>query len=938
MSGFLQKIAHSPHVNLGPRDIKGLQDLISTEKRAVDTTQRLSVERTKASNALRDWGNGEGEDLGDVLTKVSQLYEHLAQAEVAYAEHNANYRLKFKEIRTMEENLAALKRTRDSQASKIDAQDRKVSKMKEEHKDLPAAKQRLRELREEMIGLENSVLTEESRVGDFKRSATREALSLKLGALLELSEKTTIIAELGKLMVDELPTTPTDPGAPRAYYDGYERTEYLLREAQRCLQGVTFNPMPISDPYGTGADGVAPPTNQFDDPAIRASDFGPERPQTPSQQYGTADSNQTPYSSVSAHQGSVGSPYSSAQYQSSTTNQSSYRGGRRTSEILPPQPLPHSGPQLQPLPDFQSLTVSPTLGDRSAVSSGLAPPISATPDLDTASNVSGYASRTPNMESYASRSSGLAPPSQEGSWDPNRSSLAYMGEAPPSDDGAHDEIEAREAQQAFEDEARAKEQQEEEASVPPPPPQQQQPWAYNTYNYDGLPSPAQEYSKVSVESTPPVGGETAGGAGSPRSVEDDGRLGTISEAMLEASPAPMQTETFASPLSEPGPEEPPRSIEYARPESPLPGGTKRSEQEFDNADTSDTLQAPPVAPGLSSTAGSQVSSAFTAGASPAGYHTAPASAAATPSTSSSLSTAPPFSQPASLPLYIPSGPSTAQPPSASAFEPRPLTPKTGGGARQPIQIRPPQADTALGSKYGDIYVANRAGVDGGPFTPTGISPGLRGVYGSGEPSGGPSGYFGASTTSLSNNSTSGETGKRTISAGAFRRPAPAASFGTSGINVNGGRSFAPSGYGAGVVEAGQSPSSGPSESELIANSWRSSAILPSAQQTQEQGSEQYAEPLETPSFDTSPLRLNKNRGSMVGVGRAGTLPTHLNGSASPVGAAPSSPPQGSTSFEGAADGSGVSQVPPSYHSHATIPSSPSSREGFSSNRFVTRLD
>jgi len=35
--------------------------------------------------------------------------------------------------------------------------------MKEEHKDLPSAKQRLRELRDEMVGLENSVMTEDTR-------------------------------------------------------------------------------------------------------------------------------------------------------------------------------------------------------------------------------------------------------------------------------------------------------------------------------------------------------------------------------------------------------------------------------------------------------------------------------------------------------------------------------------------------------------------------------------------------------------------------------------------------------------------------------------------------------------------------------------------------------------------------------------------------------
>lgn len=38
-----------------------------------------------------------------------------------------------------------------------------MSKMKEENKDLPAQKQRLRDMQQEMVGLEHSVLTEETR-------------------------------------------------------------------------------------------------------------------------------------------------------------------------------------------------------------------------------------------------------------------------------------------------------------------------------------------------------------------------------------------------------------------------------------------------------------------------------------------------------------------------------------------------------------------------------------------------------------------------------------------------------------------------------------------------------------------------------------------------------------------------------------------------------
>lgn len=56
-------------------------------------------------------------------------------------------------------------------------------------------------------------------LGDFKRTTTREAMSLKLGALLELAEKTVVVGELGKLMLDEIPTERTEPGAPRAAYN-----------------------------------------------------------------------------------------------------------------------------------------------------------------------------------------------------------------------------------------------------------------------------------------------------------------------------------------------------------------------------------------------------------------------------------------------------------------------------------------------------------------------------------------------------------------------------------------------------------------------------------------------------------------------------------------------------------------------------------------------
>lgn len=81
---------------------------------ARNRAQRLAAERDKASHALREWAGAEGPDLNvslsprplrwpedeltspggsqDVVSKVCTLYDYLSKAEMAYAEHNGNYR------------------------------------------------------------------------------------------------------------------------------------------------------------------------------------------------------------------------------------------------------------------------------------------------------------------------------------------------------------------------------------------------------------------------------------------------------------------------------------------------------------------------------------------------------------------------------------------------------------------------------------------------------------------------------------------------------------------------------------------------------------------------------------------------------------------------------------------------------------------------------
>ncbi|EJD07820.1 uncharacterized protein FOMMEDRAFT_71225, partial [Fomitiporia mediterranea MF3/22] len=63
------KIAHNSTLPAlaGNKDLKPLQELITSEKSVLQSLQKLSNDLAKASECLRHWGMGEGDDLQDVL-------------------------------------------------------------------------------------------------------------------------------------------------------------------------------------------------------------------------------------------------------------------------------------------------------------------------------------------------------------------------------------------------------------------------------------------------------------------------------------------------------------------------------------------------------------------------------------------------------------------------------------------------------------------------------------------------------------------------------------------------------------------------------------------------------------------------------------------------------------------------------------------------------
>ncbi|KAI0711220.1 hypothetical protein C8Q76DRAFT_797541 [Earliella scabrosa] len=245
-----RKIAHNTTVPglAGKQDLRALQDLITAEKAVLNSLQKLSVDFARASDALRMWGQGEGDDLGDTLIASNALLLHFASALSALANHEGVIREQMKAVRTREENLDELKRRRKSLISDADGAERKLSKMSPENKNLQQQTDLLNRLRDEIRGMDAEIMAEEASLGDFKRSSVRAWMGRKFGALLEACEKGAVVGELGKLVIAEIPLDQTQPGMPRAYYSGHARTEFLVAEAARSVAEISYSPDPDPNP------------------------------------------------------------------------------------------------------------------------------------------------------------------------------------------------------------------------------------------------------------------------------------------------------------------------------------------------------------------------------------------------------------------------------------------------------------------------------------------------------------------------------------------------------------------------------------------------------------------------------------------------------------------------------------------------------------------
>ncbi|KAH7890548.1 hypothetical protein F5I97DRAFT_1836349 [Phlebopus sp. FC_14] len=249
------KIAHNSTIPAlaGNSDLRPLQDLITAEKTVLESLQRLSVGISKASDALRIWGQGEGNDLGDTLTASTTILAHFSAALSTYASLHHTMRDNMKAVRTREEALDDLRRRRKRVGASAEAAEKKLNKMSPEHKNLGAQTDMLNKLRDEMRAMDGEIVREEAQMGDLKRKCAKNWMTLKFGGLVECCEKGVIVGDLGKNIIKEIPEDVTQPGLPRAYYSSHTRVSDYVVETKRAVSQVTFSGSPSGRTYGTSS-------------------------------------------------------------------------------------------------------------------------------------------------------------------------------------------------------------------------------------------------------------------------------------------------------------------------------------------------------------------------------------------------------------------------------------------------------------------------------------------------------------------------------------------------------------------------------------------------------------------------------------------------------------------------------------------------------------
>lgn len=173
--------------------------LIQEEKDVIKSCQRVAKEQSEASKYLAIYGKKEGSaDIVDITEKLWVVLDCITSAQTDCGRRLEIHRELLKDIRVADDALTALKHTERILADKL--------------KDAIKKQRGVEAATQAHIDCHQRVLEKEADVACEKRSLLKQALHVKMDAIIEMSAKSSIAASYGKHLADQLPQGKLAPG------------------------------------------------------------------------------------------------------------------------------------------------------------------------------------------------------------------------------------------------------------------------------------------------------------------------------------------------------------------------------------------------------------------------------------------------------------------------------------------------------------------------------------------------------------------------------------------------------------------------------------------------------------------------------------------------------------------------------------------------------
>jgi len=204
---------------------KRLYRLIKTENTVISAYETAAKEQQNVAGQLSLWGEETGdESVSDISDKLGVLLSEMAEVEDNYASALETSRQTLKQIRNTESSVHP---TRENKTKITD----QIAHLK--HKDPTSTK--IMTLEQELVRAEAENLVAEAQLTNVTRQKLKEAYHQQVNAVIERSEKQTILAKHSRRLLDMLDDTPVVPGADRAAYDNERAAKEILIDAEEEL-------------------------------------------------------------------------------------------------------------------------------------------------------------------------------------------------------------------------------------------------------------------------------------------------------------------------------------------------------------------------------------------------------------------------------------------------------------------------------------------------------------------------------------------------------------------------------------------------------------------------------------------------------------------------------------------------------------------------------